>query len=1110
MYKKISLLCLLFFSIFGLSLITQPSQKVEAAATKSNYEVSSNSSLYDIVENREYKNGKAEALKQGEKTPKIVYDVYGENKSTYHKAPTIEFTNVGRGKEDVFTFTGWSVIHFYYDHKASNQKTYIAVKNHKTGKTKIYNTKQTSLSATSTLTYYGQSKWCSSKKYDEFDKDCNKKYENVGFKAYIPIEDLLDPDNPGKLVKFSMKIIKSVTRTDADGDKHTRTWWDDLTIPFFSYGSDKSGDDLANLNYTLDNLNSSELKKAQVNKSTVMRLTQPGGDVSSKYYFTMGYYYTILDQIERSDRTAVYFKVNSRDDGGATRYAASPFWVYPATASIFGLNPEPYLLYRKGYDKDRKTSSGAYKKLYDETDFDTAYTVLRYTTNYSYTPRKTDNDGKKFVNDEGNPLVPVSSPVTGNYTKLSTAKYKFEDGSGTFKVRILPIYYKTESIIIARKHVDEATGEEIATIEKDRVKVGEKYSYSPKSTISVKGKVYAPITDAPKKGTVGKRNKTLTFKYREVTDNQVQITIRHYDQSNNNTLLTEKVMTKANKSYTAKPKAKGYFTNAAGKLYEPVSPYGITVNVGSTGTTVNIPYKISEDVEISPVDEAVLVTIRHIDKATKEPLLTEKIYKPINTTFQYPSKETGYFVDENGDPYVPVKPLTTITTGTNDITVNVEYTVNPSPPDGNTGGSGYTSGKANGLFSWNMLKTSATSGTSIKFTNTAAIAGNHYASRNASKSITVNGTSYSNGSTMSSPNSIKDKQITYSFSYEYTNYYTDHYKCVSYSYDKDGKNLGCSRYALDYRETRWDLGEKPEWKTTLKADHSYKEDIDLNVTDNDTVRLIVGRTAKISGNSFKNSKQEETIQLDANRTKLKTQTYTDIKEPIDYTSDLGNQLYIQSGDAYYFPHSLDESVKNLYENNTDYTQNDYAIPMKVSDQLFNSAKLVLKDNFYVTKNEGLLISVDSGADTQSVAENTAKEIHENLFGTTYDDSVIYDKSKGSRYYLPMDINNSEKPNKWYNNDFVFGEMGLNNITVYAEQKIMFQKYLMGHPKDNPIINEQPDSRNSITYTNKIVIPKDKIATIKSINDGRDNLIHSLRLTDISEVYSTIKELVSGM
>ncbi|MGG0656473.1 MucBP domain-containing protein [Rummeliibacillus pycnus] len=1087
---------------FVCFLLTLFSAQRVSAAERSNYEVSPSNSLYDIANDRSYKKGKSYAIQEGEKTSKLIYDVYSKDFNSVHTKPKVEYINVGRGKENVITFTGWSAIHFYYNHTSSNQNTYISITNSKTHKTKIYSTKQTSLDATDTLLYYGQPKWCSSTKYDEFDQVCNKKYQSVGFKAYIPLDDLINED--GKPIEFTMKIIKQVTRTDSNGDKKTRTVWDDLTIPYFSYESYQSVYDEANLNYSIENVNTEDVNSARVNKSTVLRLTEPGGDIkdiSDGSYFSVGTWYKISAQIENNNKVATYFKTNSN----GTKYASSVFWSYRDVPSLLELIPYYYTLYRNGYDKDRKDSKGNYIKIYKETDFDTEFSLSFYKQNYSYTPRKTDNNGKKFVNDEGNPLVPEKSPLTGDYKDLKTIKYKL------YTYRDLPIYYKTESIIMTRKHVDEATGEEIATAEKDRVKVGEKYSYPPKSTISANGKVYAPVTDAPKNGTVGKRNTTLTFKYREVTGDQAQVTIRHYDQSNNKTLLTEKVMAKANSNYTAKPKAKGYFTNAEGKLYEPVSPYGITISVGTGSATVSIPYKISEDTEIDQTEnEAVLVTIRHIDKATKEPLLTEKMYKPINTTFQYPSKETGYFVDKNGDPYMPVKSLTTITTGTEDMTVNIEYTVNPSPPDGGDGGSGYTAGKASGIFAWNMLKTSSTSGSSIKFINTAAIAGNHFATRNPTKSITVNGSSYSNGSTMSSPNSIKDKNITYSFSYEFTNFYTDHYKCTRYSYDEKGNNLGCAEYGFDYRETRWDLGDKPEWKTTLKADHSYKEDLNLKVTDNDTVRLIVGRTAKISGNSFKNSKQEETIQLDVNRTKLKTQTFEDISEPIDYTSDLGNQLYIQSGDAFYFPHSLDESVKDRYENTTNYTDNDYAIPLKVKGQTSNSAKLVLKDNFYVTRNTGMLLSIDSSEDTQTASEETAKELHENIFNTPYDDSVIYDSSKGSRYYLPIDINNSEKPNKWYSNDFVFGEIGLNNITVYAEQKLMFQKYLMGHPKDNPVINEQPDSRNSITYTNKIKIPKDKIETIKNINDGRDNLIHSLRLTDISEVYPTIKDLVSGM
>lgn len=1126
MLKKLSLAFLAFIILFSgmqfdftqqdFSKIIQPTQKA-LAASKSKYEVSSNSYLYNIESDSSYKNGKAFALKKdAEKTPKVVYDVYSQNKGTYHQAPSVQNLDIGRGKEDVLTFDGWSVIHFYYKHTSSNQKTYISVLNHSTKKTTIYETKQTSLSGTDTLYYHGQKAWCSDKTFDEFDAKCNKKYESVGFRAYIPVADLQDPDNPKKTVRFSMKIVKAVTRTGADGEKHTRTWWDDLTVPYMSYTSDKKSTDLANLNYRLENTNSKDLRSARVNKSTVMRLLQAGGDTRI-VYFSMGRNYAVQDQAERSDRTAVYLEVKTPEESNALRYAASPFWVYPETASIFELTPEPYILYRKGYDKDRTTSTGAYKKIYDEVDFDTSFTVERYTPNYSYAPRTTDNNGDKFVNDEGNPLVPITTPMTGDHKKLSTIKVTSKElGSGTFSLRELPIYYKTKSIKITRTHVDKATGAKIATDQTSTVNVGDEYEYSPKAMITKDGKEYYPIT-ATKTGKAGKRNKTITFQYQTKASNQVAMTIEHYDKDSKKVLLKETKFVKKSATYSVTPKAKGYFKNTAGKLYEPVSAVPVTGTAGSSDFTVKIPYKISTDVDVV---DGVTVTIKHVDKDSGKLLLTEKLQKPKDTTFQYPSKPSGYFEDSEGNPYNPVKDIVSITTKKVDITVQIDYTVTAGSDGGgiDLGTGEFSPGAAEGEFSWNLKKTSDTSAPVMVLKNSGTMKGRHFETRNQKYAIEGEDIDFSSSSSItkevSNVDDLKDSSIKYTYSYDYTNSYEPILSCTSYDYDKQGNNLGCLSWREVDRKPLWNYGKTAKWTATLKADHRFEEELSVSSADSDTLVLTVGRKGKFSGmegSSPKQSVQKERISFDADNLALNTQQVKPVEEDITYTSDLGNRLYANVEDSHYYPYNLDENLKDKYENDTEYHSSKYAIPLRVDTKTSNSMRMVLADDFFVTKHTGYQVSLPHDEATKANIDNLAKTEYEGMFGTTYGDEVLYASRKGSRFFLPIDGNDKDsKPNTWYYDNYVVGKIGLSDVIVEVEQKLRFNKFLLGAPVDKPLLNEQQDSPKRVTYSKSFTIKADKIAELKEIAEDRTELIHSFRSTDIADKKSIVKSLIPDL
>src|SRR5699024_3616091 len=96
---------------------------------------------------------------------------------------------------------------------------------------------------------------------------------------------------------------------------------------------------------------------------------------------------------------------------------------------------------------------------------------------------------------------------------------------------------------------------------------------------------------------------------------------------------------------------------------------------------------------------------------------------------------------------------------------------------------------------------------------------------------------------LDNPNDLKGKKISYSFSYEYTNYYRPDYKCV----DRQGNDCFEWRYVNDVPV--WDSThrQKSSWSVDLKVDHNYDESFNLTGSSPSELELLVGREASIKG-----------------------------------------------------------------------------------------------------------------------------------------------------------------------------------------------------------------------------------------------------------------------
>lgn len=250
---------------------------------------------------------------------KLSYDVYSGSTSNSKKAGwKVVNKNFGKGTEPFLTFNGWSVISGHHHHYKDNHATYILLVNPKTREEKMFKTEMTNLNATKDLEYNKQSNdpkniWnkCSSNAKNKNNiTDCNMAYEWVGFKAWLPLEELFSDNSNGE---WNMYIVKNV---------ENHIVYDTLRIPFnfnqLNYSNGK-----INLSSGI-NANRLTMIGEQVIKRTSPRSSESGWNVG---WFNTGNTYNRVSTDESSGAT-IWYGVR---ESGNTRWSSSSNWQFGGT-----------------------------------------------------------------------------------------------------------------------------------------------------------------------------------------------------------------------------------------------------------------------------------------------------------------------------------------------------------------------------------------------------------------------------------------------------------------------------------------------------------------------------------------------------------------------------------------------------------------------------------------------------------------------------------------------------------------------------------------------------------------------------------------------------------
>lgn len=555
-----------------------------------------------------------------------------------------------------------------------------------------------------------------------------------------------------------------------------------------------------------------------------------------------------------------------------------------------------------------------------------------------------------------------------------------------------------------------------------------------------------------------------------------------------------------------------------GKKRWTSSPYW---NFGGSQAVLKMSVKTKKcpDGSTVPVSKSckVNVTIQHIDYDTKKTLKTTTEKATVGEKYSFQAEPKGTFKDSKGNPYAPYpdEQKQAGTTPNSNFSIKFYYRVVQSDPTKEDKYKGSDEGSASGEFLWRLEKVSDTSLSRIRLINNPIITGSHFATRNIQYTISSSsGTIYQRSQNpidiyLINPNYLKNQKIHYTFQYEFTNYYKDNYKCV----EKDKKGKNCFKWEFVDRTPIWEKGKTATWEGTLTADHNYEETFAFYPSSVSDVSLTVGRKYTLNGSGMTASQQKETYSVDNSSMSLISQNWIPIDEEVQYSSSFGNRLYFIPEYLYFFPHDIDDNLRNKYKNKTYFNFSNYAIPLRLGNQKYNSLTFNTADNFFVTENEGFLFSVPYNQSSISEIKAQAKQQYEGYMGKTLNDDVInYNIENGSRYYFNIDgTKGEEKPQTWYEHSYVLSKLGLSDIQIQLHKYVKFNKYLLGSPVDDPLIAEEPDSVNYNTnYSKSITLTPEQQEQIRKLANNRTKLIHSFRSTDIKEKMDELKKIISSL
>ncbi|TKC15186.1 hypothetical protein [Robertmurraya kyonggiensis] len=337
---------------------------------------------------------------------KLVYDVY-HNKFT-RGGFSIASRNFGNGQQGYANFQGWAVLQGYKRHTSSNNATYIVARKvigtSGLGTVKIYRADSYgNLSASEDLEYnnlgsgiYNECPADAVKKDNQLD--CNMRYDDVGFNAYLPVNELFP--NPNESASWVLFLVKRVDN---------QIVWTPLILPF-QFDNSQYSKGYISLDSGID---PSWLK--MIADSVIRRLypRQPVDTIATKYFTPYQLYRSLT--VDESE-TAIWYGVQTPEDGNETRWGNTAYFDFTGKQAL--------LSYRSNYRPPANSSCPAPVLPADRYSYQVDLEVTRIdgktVDKGAQTQTKVDVRRNSFTNERQKARQAIQNDINTRSTKKNT------------------------------------------------------------------------------------------------------------------------------------------------------------------------------------------------------------------------------------------------------------------------------------------------------------------------------------------------------------------------------------------------------------------------------------------------------------------------------------------------------------------------------------------------------------------------------------------------------------------------------------------------------------------------------------------------------------------
>lgn len=1101
---------------------------------------------------------------------RLSYDVYEGSTSDSRKHG---WRIVRSGGEDFFTFDGWAVLDGYYHHDAHNHATYIGLirtDSKGRGEKRIYKARLTNLSASKDLEWDKKSNTgrvsnpcpnTGSRSLMRYRWECNMEYSWVGFRAYLPLDDLF---KTGEEV-WELYIMKAVKGTQGG----TRFVYDKLIIPFEQEVETwKNGEIILTSGQDKDVM---IITSDKVIMKTKPNSLESGLDVG---YFTRGKEYRWIGQDE-SFEAAVWH---------ALRTSKGKRWTISNYLSFGGSTAK--LSWRQKYVDVTVHHKDARQNKIVRTEIIKA--PYNSSNNFTIRPKTkgnlVDKNGRE-ITSEGFSYVADPSRSSQSITR-SRIKDNFE---------VTFTYQAYVDVII--NHIDANTNEVLLT-EETKAQYNDSYEVSPKRRgyfENTFGYPYVAISDKASfnrlKGTVEEtpdgrrvRKQIINFYYkpvlpdpsRQVEANGGRNTHGHADgkafwelrKENENNESIKYVESNFTITGThADTKNEKHILNLGNNENQSSDPIALIANPSdfkNENMEYDFEYEYTNHYDISYVcterigNDCVEWEQDKIVPAWDEPYIKKfKLSESEGEFSYYTTSRLGRI--NNEDVIIYNSPEENEGEKARER-YGYTYYIKEKAVRGNDVYYHLSNGETESSFSEQSIGW-------VKEQDLRTYT--HYGMDNRSKIVHLNG----EGSAFSRVWGWSKQRVFDLSDYEGSEFHVNLTETVGDNIWYRGKIEGEGNDVWVHQDNTDSIEVikmKPveeklikEGKQAdilkLKMDHKHRETIKKDTIEEIlSEKLLVGRSDTFTEKerivesyyeSFK--KTSDTMK---SKNELKTQSSINVKpDSLRYFVNVpsGNHknddfIVLRKGNIFgrYFPVDVDDSLKGDLENHSEYKElGDYVFFLQQSkmkdrgilgdDRVYDID--FVSDYFFVSEKTGFVTTYPYAyqlhrhlmyGDTKPTEEMVVDLVKSKFTSEFFKDmrydfkdeiigidegNKLSDVEKLQRYYIPISPSSGLKPKEVYTNKILLENIGLSDVKWEFGQEFMFEHYLYGSGYDEAWFIEQVESKNP-DFTNDdvntlLIKHEDKENILESIKERPDEKVHQIRVIDLDYI-DEIKDLLN--